>query len=64
MNKFLVAVRRKITAVRRELLAHGLKGTKALQPFSGIGVLITKPASKGSQKIKNYKYKINNYLKY
>jgi len=32
-EKFPITVRRKITAVRRELLAHGLKGAKALQPF-------------------------------
>ncbi|WP_316770673.1 hypothetical protein [Pedobacter frigiditerrae] len=58
MNKFSSPVRRKITAVRRELLAYGLKGQYLLQPFALIVVLFTKPASKGLQK----KQIINNRL--
>ncbi|MES2417439.1 MAG: hypothetical protein V4541_04580 [Bacteroidota bacterium] len=57
------AVRRKITGVRLELTACGIKGHTCVQPFSLYAVLFTKPASKGLQENKNYKQQKNNYLK-
>ena len=43
----LPSVRRRITAVRLELHAPGIKGFKSVQPFAFYDVLFTKPASKG-----------------
>lgn len=58
MNKFSYPVRRKITAVRRELPTRGLIHQYPMQPFALNAVLFTKPASKGADGKQNKK---NNY---